>query len=458
MNLKVLILLPYYNRPNMVKYALTSIVRADKFHDNWVLAFVDDGSALPGRQIVEEVCAPVLDKVRFYQTGDSTEDKARNRESRYGQFLNQAIVDNPADVVILLCDDDALIDEYLANLNLWFNNNPDHEHCYSHVWPYDPLVKAPWVTPFSYHSLNRFTKPTICGCLLDASQVAWRYSIHNKHGIWFPELQTRDLDAYLYKQIDKALGPATFTGHFGQYKGWHDLQLGKRSTDQHDNWEKAIDIATQPISATTEPPNSEKYGETGDRYVEWCNVIREAVGIDFNESMVLLDYGCGNGRFCNYVSRHLARFKYYGVEYPSPWGANSIAAANKHYGHDSRVCFGLINEPVEQAALQAANVVFLGSIFTHLTYDDFVLIMSKFRPMMQRGGTCVFSVFLADEPWLDGAGGAYDNPNCYPRSFLSHKQLQLYSAEHGVELKECGVFMARGTNKHIIIRATIKEQ
>ena len=52
-DMKVLILLAYFERPNMIKIALESIKR-QSYH-NWEVAFCDDGINYLGKPIVEEM-------------------------------------------------------------------------------------------------------------------------------------------------------------------------------------------------------------------------------------------------------------------------------------------------------------------------------------------------------------------------------------------------------------------
>jgi glycosyltransferase involved in cell wall biosynthesis len=72
----ILILMPYYNRPKDVLLALSSI--KNQSYKNWRLAFVDDGSDEPGEDIVRGFFEEKdLDKVIFYNTGDTKEIKQK---------------------------------------------------------------------------------------------------------------------------------------------------------------------------------------------------------------------------------------------------------------------------------------------------------------------------------------------------------------------------------------------
>ena len=118
---KILVLLFYYNRPNLVKIALKSIL--EHSYSNWEIAFIDDASEIPGKTIVEELLKEHLNKIKFYNTNDSIENKlSRGQEhgSIFGKYAQIAVEESDADYVLMLCDDDALYPGYLENLNKYF--------------------------------------------------------------------------------------------------------------------------------------------------------------------------------------------------------------------------------------------------------------------------------------------------------------------------------------------------
>ena len=49
--MKILILLLYFERPNLVRNALRSVRQADRHHQDWELAVIDDGSRAPALPI-----------------------------------------------------------------------------------------------------------------------------------------------------------------------------------------------------------------------------------------------------------------------------------------------------------------------------------------------------------------------------------------------------------------------
>ena len=109
--MKILILCSYYNRPILLRNALNSILRADEYHQDWELAFGDDGSEIPGKPIVEEVLKDHLDHVRCYHSNMKFEDKIENGLI-LGTMANEAMQDSDADIGFMLCDDDELVPTY----------------------------------------------------------------------------------------------------------------------------------------------------------------------------------------------------------------------------------------------------------------------------------------------------------------------------------------------------------
>jgi glycosyltransferase involved in cell wall biosynthesis len=230
---EILILLFYYDRPEMVKNALDSINK--QTYRNYQVAVIDDGSENPFMDsYLEMVDISNSHKYTIMNTHHSAKQKQAQGGSMIGKFANQAMEMCGSDIVIMLCDDDALMPEYLQNLNTFFTNNPEANHCHSKVKFYNPTVEkyteAKSTTDYrhsgsTYHSLNKAGTVVCEG--FDASQVAWR----NKLNIKFPYPQTRNLDASVYKQL-RDHGPCYSTGTFGQAKAAFADQLGNRFRDR----------------------------------------------------------------------------------------------------------------------------------------------------------------------------------------------------------------------------------
>lgn len=227
MNLKFLILLFYYNRPKMVRNALRSIKELD--YDNFEIAFIDDGSAEEKRLdlVVPEFLYHLpAGALKHYYISDTPDDKIRQGGSRFGLFANEAILKSDADIIVPLCDDDALIKDSLGNLNNWFQENPSEMYCYSHVRIFNAEEESPFYIGKRPHWTNR-TERIQPSCAVDSSQVVFRKECF-EDGVGYDFPRTKDLDADLFTKLFVKYGYCPYTGFDTQYKNYSPSQLGNR--------------------------------------------------------------------------------------------------------------------------------------------------------------------------------------------------------------------------------------
>ena len=98
---KFLILLFYYDRPDIVKHALNSLNELE--YENFEIAFIDDGSKHSGKLVAEEILHPaILNRVTFYNTNDSIEKKIEQGGSVFGKLANDAILNSDAQYALML--------------------------------------------------------------------------------------------------------------------------------------------------------------------------------------------------------------------------------------------------------------------------------------------------------------------------------------------------------------------
>lgn len=224
--------MPYFNRPILVRNALASILKSHQHHDNWELAFGDDNSIIPGRPIVEEMLAPHLNRVKFYESRLTFEEKV-SQGLLLGKMANEAVRDSQADIAIILCDDDELVPTYLHDLSDFYRKNPDILYAYSKVHIYNPLFKSSDEVNNLVGKWNQVQGPINPVNKIDATQVSFRLSCCKQYGAWFQETTklvpgkpwARDTDKGLFENLFSKCGMAYSTGLVGQYKGTHDYQL-----------------------------------------------------------------------------------------------------------------------------------------------------------------------------------------------------------------------------------------
>lgn len=239
-DLTILILLPYYNRPWLVRNTLESI--KESRYKNWKLFFVDDDSRIPGYPTLCDVLGMPYDKdyIHYTKIHYSITNPKEKEGSTFGRYFNYALKTIEADLAIFLCDDDCLHPQYLSNLNKWFNKHPEEMYGYSHVAPFSHNRNNEWFVEDWRYALNSVSKDKLCNfwlnktgridpyCRLDASQVCFRTKAY-EDGIRFPSPQTVALDAAVFGQLCEKYGSCDFMGFYGQYKRQHDNQLGLHS-------------------------------------------------------------------------------------------------------------------------------------------------------------------------------------------------------------------------------------
>lgn len=232
--IRFLILLSYYNRPLLLRKSLQSVLDATTSYPNWELAFGDDGSEIPGEPIVREVLGKHLNKVSFYNTHATIEDKIRDGIT-IGKLANQALSRTECDVCVTLCDDDRLHPEYLSRLARYFLENPDVMYCWSNIFLCNPLTDN---GDFGLGGVyNEISGAIVPHGRLDGSQVAYRVGAVRENGIWYRETTkpskenvglnpwSYSLDYELFRSLYENFGLCHHTGFVSQYKGIHEQQL-----------------------------------------------------------------------------------------------------------------------------------------------------------------------------------------------------------------------------------------
>lgn len=228
--MKILILLPYYNRPIFVRRTLESILEANRYHSDWSLFFFDDNSPISGEPIVNDILQLHLEKVVIHRSNQTIEDKVENG-LMLGKAANEIMRQSDADIVITLGDDDELVPTYLRDISHYFEKHPDEMYCYSKVYIFNPLFPHTKNQKNTSGIYNKWFFPIDPVNKLDSSQVAFRLDCVKKHNICYPESSKGELpygvnfDASLFKQLFEKFGEINHTNLVAQYKGVHDYQL-----------------------------------------------------------------------------------------------------------------------------------------------------------------------------------------------------------------------------------------
>lgn len=186
----------------------------------------------------------------------------------------------------------------------------------------------------------------------------------------------------------------------------------------------------------------------------WCACFSEAMGSWYGENMRVVDYGCGKGRYFNFLTGQLQDFAYCGLEVgETKHGRNCIKYARGLFGEDSRARFGFLGTEFEREALLASDVVILASVFTHLDFDDSVKILDKLLALPSVR-IIVFSVFW-DVVERFGKSGTYGDEKCYGFAYHEEDRWRRYFEE-----KKLNVVLAEEYGKlsfvHKILRVEVR--
>lgn len=230
MSTKFLILLFYYERPDLLRNALLSV--KDSTHEHWDMCVIDDGTNFPALEVIDSCFdheERVKHRINYVQTFDSEERKNARGGSQFGEYANTAIRTSDADIVIMLCDDDMIKPDYMSRLHEFYVNNQHVKYSYCHLEFYDPTNGLPSPENKVDDNYTRYLTsnrgPINPVRRVDSSQVSWRRSSWIEDGISFPSPRTSNLDEAIYGYMHSRWGDCVFNEINGQWKGIHQGQL-----------------------------------------------------------------------------------------------------------------------------------------------------------------------------------------------------------------------------------------
>jgi len=231
-NFKFELIVAYYKRPEIVKNALQSI--KENSYENWHLSFIDDSGDDFFRDTFFNFGFDAK-KIEYIPILMSDEDKNKAGGSIFGKYINDVIVKSDSDIVILICDDDALTENYLIDLNNFYQININEKWSYCHLNFYNPDKESYKSSKYfcenialNKSNLNAFTERINPFCKVDSSQVSFRRDAMIDKSVYYPYPKTANLDADIFMRFFQAWGSCPFNGIVGQHKGWFENQLGVR--------------------------------------------------------------------------------------------------------------------------------------------------------------------------------------------------------------------------------------
>jgi glycosyltransferase involved in cell wall biosynthesis len=211
----------------MLTNALLSVKNST--YSNWELCVIDDGIKSPAIEEIDR-CFSLEDRIKhrisYIQTMDCNESKRNRGGSQFGLYANSAMMASDADIVIMLCDDDMLAEDYMERLNDFYLLNQDVKYSYCHLRFYNPKTNDFEGATNDYTDyLNAKTYPINPVRELDSSQVTWRRRESIGDNILLPHPKTSNLDEDIFRHMYAAWGNCVFNGIVGQLKGIHEDQL-----------------------------------------------------------------------------------------------------------------------------------------------------------------------------------------------------------------------------------------
>lgn len=154
----------------------------------------------------------------------------------------------------------------------------------------------------------------------------------------------------------------------------------------------------------------------------WCASIMGPLKDCLSDGFVILDWGCGDGRLFNFLSKRFKEFRYYGLERPGAFGGQCVQKARTMFGHDGRAVFDLYGNAVETEAMEKAQMAVMGSVATHIPFPQFEEIVKRMLPILNREGVVVASMFI-EASYEFRNGLLYGHSDCY--GWVSYTQEQL---------------------------------
>ena len=176
------------------------------------------------------------------QSRNTLEEKKNHMKSRMGKLLNQAVYSSNSDLVMMLCDDDAIIPGASLKVIEWFEAHPEEQWAFGTSISYDASAEGDFPNLPIYGEMKPLvdgqtqqqdTVPdrTHAANVLGVQDVVWRRDAQVACDIrWLEESHPKrnPIDHMVFHQMDNTfkLG-CPFIGFPIQYKGAHAGQVSR---------------------------------------------------------------------------------------------------------------------------------------------------------------------------------------------------------------------------------------
>jgi len=188
----------------------------------------------------------------------------------------------------------------------------------------------------------------------------------------------------------------------------------------------------------------------------WCASLLESARDRLSGPFVILDWGCGDGRLLDFMTRRFKEFEYYGIERPGEHGSSRIVQARASFASDPRAKFDVYDTPLEKEAVGRAGIVVMGSVATHIPIPMFEILLSRILPVLERGGVLISSFFIRDRYAFQN-GTCYGHDDCYRWVSYTQEQVDGICQKMGLSAEQKELFDAGPGCIHQILRFQKKQ-
>jgi hypothetical protein len=184
----------------------------------------------------------------------------------------------------------------------------------------------------------------------------------------------------------------------------------------------------------------------------WCASLLEPLrkAGALSTEFAAVDWGCGDGRLFNFLSRRYRKFRYFGIEQENSFGMSCLWRASASFGQDKRAMFATAENNKAAQALDKATFIVLGSVATHLVEQDLRECLSKFDRALRRGAPLVSSFFIGNS-FSAFIPGLYGNPKCHGAVTYTKPMIEDIAKSLGCTATEEGEFEAKDGHLHRIV-------
>ncbi len=245
-------LLLTYKNPTMLKRAIKSVIDESwlwSTYDHTVphylrLTILDDCEV----EAIEEFGAAKtiqyqpLNNCQIICSRNTMKEKAGRMKSRMGKILNQAVYSSNSDLVMMLCDDDAIIPGASLKVLEWFEAHPEEQWAYGTCIGFDASAEGDFpnlptygevkpLVPHRPQEQETIPERTCAANVLGVQSVVWRRDAQVANNIrWLDEShpQKQPIDHQVFQHMDsKFVLECPFIGFPIQYKGIHPGQVSR---------------------------------------------------------------------------------------------------------------------------------------------------------------------------------------------------------------------------------------